>query len=288
MVVVFNFVGFMSTNWIMFSVSRFFIGFGAGDFISVQHCILSEIMLAKWRPWITGFPSWPIQVCALAFISWLIKDWRYIQLFCCLLGIPFLFTWFIIPESFRWFVAHDRLADAKNIIERWAKMNRKPVPELDNIMVCDDSETKESEKKYTFIHLFKSKALTKITLLLAINWLALGMVFYAITFGIQALSGNIYLNLFLFSLAGIPTKVVALWLQNRLGRRISNVLCFILVAASGFIVGVVQSIDASNKEILTNVFSIIASVGINTAWGPVQTMTIEVYPTVVRMPTCPD
>ncbi|XP_060565156.1 solute carrier family 22 member 21-like [Ruditapes philippinarum] len=108
------------------------------------------------------------------------------------------------------------------------------------------------------------------------------MVLYAITFGIQALSGNIYLNLFLFSIAGIPTKIIALWLQNRFGRRISSVLCFIAVAASGFVVGVVQSIDASNKDILTNVFSIIASVGINTAWGPVQTMTIEVYPTVVR------
>ena len=92
-VAVFNFIGFMSTNWIMFAVSRFFIGVGAGDFISVQHCILSEFMSAQWRPWITGFPSWPLQVCALAFVSWLIKDWRYIQLFCCILGIPFLFTW---------------------------------------------------------------------------------------------------------------------------------------------------------------------------------------------------
>jgi len=40
--------------------------------------------------------------------------------------------------------------------------------------------------------------------------------------------------------------------------------------------------DASNKDILTNVFAIIANVGIQTAWGPVQTMTIEMYPTVIR------
>lgn len=44
---------------------------------------------------------------------------------------------------------------------------------------------------------------------------ALGIVSYGISFGIQSLSGNIYLNLFLFSLVGIPSKSIALWLQNR-------------------------------------------------------------------------
>lgn len=92
-VVLFNFIGFMSVNWQMFAIARFFIGAGAGSFLSIQHCILSEFTLANWRPWITGFPSWPLQVCALALVGWLIKDWRYIQLFCCILGVPFLFTW---------------------------------------------------------------------------------------------------------------------------------------------------------------------------------------------------
>ncbi|XP_060565155.1 solute carrier family 22 member 4-like [Ruditapes philippinarum] len=196
-VIVFNFIGFMSSNWIMFAVSRFFIGIGAGDFISVQHCILSEFMSAKWRPWITGFPSWPLQVCALALVSWLIKDWRYIQLFCCLLGIPFLFTWFVIPESFRWFVAHDRPADAQKIIEQWAKINNKPVPEVGNTVIIEKESTKEMDKKYTFIHLFKSKELTKITLLLAINWHVYYPVFFSCIFVISndRLSFT-YVNLF--------------------------------------------------------------------------------------------
>jgi hypothetical protein len=45
--------------------------------------------------------------------------------------------------------------------------------------------------------------------------IALGVVAYGISFGIQELSGSIYLNVFLFSIVGIPSKSVALWLQNR-------------------------------------------------------------------------
>lgn len=76
----------------------------------------------------------------------------------------------IIPESFRWYIAHDRPAEAKKIIERWAKINKRPMPILDTMETLDDTGTKSVDKKYTFIHLFQSKELTKVTLLLAINW----------------------------------------------------------------------------------------------------------------------
>ena len=68
--------------------------------------------------------------------------------------------------------------------------------------------------QYVYLYVNKTNELSDKIITLS-SRLALGMVLYAITFGIQALSGNIYLNLFLFSIAGIPTKIVALWLQNR-------------------------------------------------------------------------
>ncbi|XP_053385209.1 organic cation/carnitine transporter 2-like [Mercenaria mercenaria] len=124
--------------------------------------------------------------------------------------------------------------------------------------------------------------MVKVTFLLALNWIALGVVSYGIAFGIQSLSGNIFFNLFLFSLTGIPCKAIALWLQNRFGRRCTSIMCFTSVAFGGIVVGVVQTLDVPNKDELTNVFALIANMGISTAWGSVQTMTIEIYPTVIR------
>lgn len=91
--IVSNFVGLLSSNWVMFAVARVFVGLGAGFFLSVQYSLLSELSLAKWRSWIIGFPSWPIQACVFALCNWLIQDWRYIQLLCCLLGVPCLLAW---------------------------------------------------------------------------------------------------------------------------------------------------------------------------------------------------
>ena len=41
-------------------------------------------------------------------------------------------------------------------------------------------------------------------------------------------------------------------------------------------------VELDNRATLTNVFALIANFGIHICWGVVQTMTIELYPTVIR------
>ena len=40
--------------------------------------------------------------------------------------------------------------------------------------------------------------------------------------------------------------------------------------------------DTPYQGALINGFALVANIGITTAWGPVQTITIELYPTVIR------
>ncbi|XP_053393423.1 solute carrier family 22 member 4-like isoform X2 [Mercenaria mercenaria] len=274
-----NLVGFLSVNWIMFGVARLFVGMGAGFFLTTQYSLLSEFSLSKWRVWIIGFPSWPIEQCVLALCAWLIQDWRYLQLMIAIMGVPCLFAWFVIPESFRWYIAHDKPEKARAIIEKVAVYNGRPDFDVSEHLVKPEGK---SDRKYTFIDLFRSKKLIKISVLSSFNWVGLGLISYGISYGVQSLSGNLYLNFFLFALTGIPSKAIALWLQNKFGRRSTSILCYTIVAISGFVVGIVQTIDAPNKDSLTNGFALLAHTGIATAWGPVQTMTIELYPTVIR------
>ena len=98
LIAVFNFVGYLSSSWIMFLVVRVLIGIGTGCFLTIQYSILSEFTLAKWRAWTIGFPSWPIEQCLLALIAWLLKDWRYIQLTISLVTIPFLASWWWVDS----------------------------------------------------------------------------------------------------------------------------------------------------------------------------------------------
>lgn len=93
LIIVSNLVGYLSVNWIMFGVARLFVGMGCGFFLTTQYNLLSEFSLAKWRVWIVGFPSWPIEQCILSLCAWLIQDWRYLHLLISILGVPCLFAW---------------------------------------------------------------------------------------------------------------------------------------------------------------------------------------------------
>jgi MFS family permease len=93
LVLLFNFLGFFASAWQMFAVCTFFTGLGYGVFTATQYNILSEFTLAKWRTWIVGFPSWPIQQSIFALCAWLVHDWRYMQLITALMAIPCLFAW---------------------------------------------------------------------------------------------------------------------------------------------------------------------------------------------------
>ena len=41
-------------------------------------------------------------------------------------------------------------------------------------------------------------------------------------------------------------------------------------------------LDTDKRDVLTNGFAMVGSLGIATLWGPVHTMTVETYPTVIR------
>ena len=91
--IVFNLLAYFSVSWVMFATARAFTGAAAGLFLTVRYNFQSEFSLARWRPWLIGFPSWPIQACILALVLWILKNWRNIHLVVAILGVPFLATW---------------------------------------------------------------------------------------------------------------------------------------------------------------------------------------------------
>ncbi|XP_060552263.1 organic cation transporter-like protein [Ruditapes philippinarum] len=248
-----NLLGFFSTCWEMFAAAAFFIGVGGGFFLTTHYCLLSEFSPAKWRVWITGFPSWPMQGCLFSLVSWLLHDWRYIQLVTAIMALPFLLSWFVFPESFRWYVAHDKPEKAGNILRSVANYNKHNDVNFSKALKKPEDT---HDRRYTLLDLFKTKYMIRISLLSSLSWFALGICSFGLAFGIQSLSGNIHFNMFLFSLTGIPSKVIALWLQNRFGRRASCMLCFVIVMIGGFTVGIVQSTGKylQNKQFFFRIY----------------------------------
>jgi hypothetical protein len=88
-----------------------------------------------------------------------------------------------LPESFRWYIAHDKPEKAAQIITRIAKYNKHEEFDIDKVL---DNQEEQEDQKYTVLHLFKSRYLTKITILLSFSWYVLSL-FYLRSQGVTRL-----------------------------------------------------------------------------------------------------
>ncbi|KAH3850398.1 hypothetical protein DPMN_092809 [Dreissena polymorpha] len=73
-----------------------------------------------------------------------------------------------MPESFRWYIAHDKQHQAMAVVKQVSKFNKKTPRDLDLLLI--ESKQLKSPKKSTFLDLFRSKQLLRLTVLLASNW----------------------------------------------------------------------------------------------------------------------
>ncbi|XP_060567569.1 organic cation transporter protein-like [Ruditapes philippinarum] len=283
--VILNVATAFSTSWQMFAVFRFFIGLAIGFELTVQYNIMAEFTTARWRTWVVAVPSWAIETIIFSFAAWLLKDWRYIHFTGAATGLPLLATYWFVPESFRFYVGHDRFGDAENIIKTIARFNKRPVPDMSGLHALKTSkeEQKLLDKKYSFIDIIRNKELLKCTLLLAVVWITIGFNTYGIQFGVPKLSGNLFVNLFIPSLIGSPIQFIIIYLENRFGRKSTSILMYLICAVSALMVAIANRFEeTSSRNTLINVTALLALTAINCSWSPVQTLTIENYPTVVR------
>lgn len=89
--VVFNTAAAFSVNWQMFAVLRFFIGMGCGWYLTIDVTYVAELTPAKYRSLILSLPTWPLGTITFGLMTWLIHDWKYVQIACAVFCLP----WFI-------------------------------------------------------------------------------------------------------------------------------------------------------------------------------------------------
>ncbi|CAG2187838.1 OCTN [Mytilus edulis] len=187
----FNLVAAFSSNWQMFAAFRFLIGLASGFYLSVFFVFVAEFMPRKYRSMIMAIPAWPIWAAAFGGVSYLIHDWKYLHIATAAVTAPFLFSWWFIPESFRWLVANDQIEKAEEVIRKIARINNAPVPDTSKLKMVVENSISHNNKKYTYLDILCNPDFLKKTILLAVSWISFGYGYYAIAFGVQQLSGNI-------------------------------------------------------------------------------------------------
>ncbi|XP_053393560.1 organic cation transporter protein-like isoform X2 [Mercenaria mercenaria] len=242
--IAFNVIAYFSVNWQMYSAIRFILGIGMGFFLTVHYNIMTEFALTRWRPRIVAVPAWAFEAGLFALAAWALKDWKNLHLATAAIGVPFLLTYCIVQESARWLVTKGRYEDAEKVFYTIAKINGKPKPDTSKIMKeASKTDCFKTSVHYTALHLFRTRELIKTTIGLLFIWMSVSYSYYGLTFGINSLSGDLFLNMFMMNMIETPACFLVMYFVNRFGRKYCCMFFFMFTGACGIVVGIIQYVE---------------------------------------------
>ncbi|XP_046546413.1 organic cation transporter protein-like [Haliotis rubra] len=212
-----------------------------------------------------------------ALMVFLMRDWRSRQLAISIPGVLFAYLYFL-PESPRWQYSKGKTTEANKTVMKLAKGNN--VSLTDNML--HDVTCKLDKHDEQFWDILKSPIMLKRTLIILYNWLAIGMGFYGLSMNVTNLSGNVYINYFLFVLVEACAYVICLLLMDRIGRK--KMLCTAMLMAGiacalSFVPFFVT--ETPNKWII-NILACLGNTCVSAGFAAVYVFTAELLPTTSR------
>ncbi|KAL8617919.1 hypothetical protein ACOMHN_026496 [Nucella lapillus] len=207
------------TIWQLYTALGFFMGAVVGSYLVLHYVYMIEFVSHKWRPYLASIPSWHVGAGLMCLTAWQVPNWRYLHYICGALSFPMLLGWFLSPESVRWLAAKGKVEAAEEVVDRIAKVNRRTkasdTSEQLGLLAEEERGHGGWQQKYANHTLFRGWRNTLKTLVQAFAWMSLSMSFYGIIFGVSALSGNVFLNMFLLSVAEVPLTLLTSVLIER-------------------------------------------------------------------------
>uniref|UniRef100_A0A8C3KBL0 Solute carrier family 22 member 7 n=1 Tax=Calidris pygmaea TaxID=425635 RepID=A0A8C3KBL0_9CHAR len=281
---VFGMLSAASVSYSMLAITRTLTGVGLSgvslivlplgmEWVDIQHRTLTGILTSIF---------WSIGNMLLAMVAYLVREWHWLLVAVtgpCLLSIVCL--WWV-PESARWLIANGKVKQAHRHLLRCARMNgRKDFavsPEALRRMATD----KKPGESYSYISLFRTPVLRKISLCSGAVWFGVAFSYYGMSMNLTGFGLNMYLSQFVFGIIEIPAKVIMYFLVNRVGRRQSQ--AWALLLPRGCSLTIVTNVSSCLLA-FTSLRSVVAIMGkgfSEAAFTTVFLYTSELYPTVLR------
>ncbi|NXY75785.1 S22A7 protein, partial [Glareola pratincola] len=284
--VVFGMLSAASISYSMLAITRTLTGVALSgvslivlplgmEWVDIQHRTLTGILTSIF---------WSIGNMLLAMVAYLVREWHWLLVAVtgpCLLSIVCL--WWV-PESARWLIANGKVKQAHRHLLRCARMNgRKDFAEDVPLLIYAQRivlqwEYKKPGGSYSYISLFRTPVLRKISLCSGAVWFGVAFSYYGMSMNLTGFGLNMYLSQFVFGIIEIPAKVIMYALVNRVGRRQSQAWALIL---TGLCIGA----NVVIPKPFTSLRSVVAIMGkgfSEAAFTTVFLYTSELYPTVLR------
>ncbi|XP_038006175.1 solute carrier family 22 member 4-like isoform X2 [Motacilla alba alba] len=261
----FSFLQIFSTSWEMFTVLFLIVGMGQISNYVVAFILGVCIFFA-------------IGYMLLPLFAYFIRDWRMLLLALTVPGLFCIPLWWIIPESPRWLISQGRYKEAEAIIQKAAKMNGMPAPDV----LFDTAEMQDSkpqqQQKAILLDLFRTRNIATITIMSLLLWFFTSVGYFGLSLSTPDWHGNAYINCFLSAVIEVPAYVIAWLLLRSLPRRYSLSGTLFL---GGSVVLFIQLVPAEHN-VLSVGLVMLGKFGITAAFSMLYVYNVELYPTLVR------
>lgn len=186
---------------------------------------------------------------------------------------------FVLPESPRWLLSVGRTQEAKVILEKAAKFNkRENIADLDKLLVLHRPDVRTEEPNVLMI--FKGYLL-KRTFCLFIIWFSMTIAYYGLLLNIGKFNlGNLHVTSIILAVVEVPAIALSIPILFKAGRRIpifiTMVVCGLACVASELFTISIQDNWVIISCLMVGKFAI-ASTNIM-----LPIFTAELYPTIIR------
>ncbi|KOX69946.1 Organic cation transporter protein [Melipona quadrifasciata] len=275
-----------------FMISRLINGASHAAIQYSSFTTLTEVANEKHRQWMgiaynIGYASGTVIVPGVAY---LLHEWRHIQLAISLPALLLLIHLWLMPESPRWLIAHNRREEAKSLIDKASKAS----PDItmatsvaSNAEGEEEEETKRESKNIKeglhedikgFWVVVSNSELRKRLLITNFTWMTASLTYYALALNVNNFSTNRYIYVSVMGLTEIPAYLIPTPILMVMGRRTGSGSLYIIAALCLLCILVIPTTDSDTIMIV----SLIGRFSASAAYGIVILYSSELFPTVCR------
>ncbi|XP_073947359.1 solute carrier family 22 member 7-like [Choristoneura fumiferana] len=279
---VFGLIRAFSVNYPMYLAFQLLqTTFGAGA-LSAAYIFAGELVGPKYRVVITASCSSMFAVghVVLGAMAWLVGSWRHLLM---VLNIPcfiIVVYYWLQTESVRWLLSKQKFPEAKAVLQKVARINKKKISEKSmEALLTPSVQNCQTPSKDLIRTIWRSPVLRRRVFTTPVWWITAAFVYYGLSINSVGLAGNMYANYMLISAIEIPGFYSAVLLLDRVGRKATISGGFFLSAVCCI---VFAFINTNEMETFGLILFLIGKFGISTVFTSLYLFTSELYPTQHR------
>ncbi|CAD7092957.1 unnamed protein product [Hermetia illucens] len=224
----------------------------------------------------------------LVFTPWIAVVAGHWQYFLATTSIPLLSVilfYFMVQESAQWLVTQNDIEGAIKRLKRVAKFNGKTVSDDDfeEFRNYCEKNKRKSEEKSNMLDMFRTPRLRKHTLILFFKSMVITLCYDAVSRNVEGMGLSPFVMFSLSSLAVLPSSVLLILLQDRIGRKGmasgSLLVGGIFTTAAGITIAYQKE---NHNALVLATLTIIARFGVAISYESGSQYATELIPTCVR------